>query len=74
MQLTSFIVFPLMLGFFAIANNFVQVILTEKWLPAVPYIRIFCICGMIDMISIGECETIKAMGRSGVFLIMEVIK
>lgn len=74
MQLTSFLVFPLMLGFFAVANNFVEVILTEKWLPAVPYIRIFCICSMIDMIAIGECETIKAMGRSGVFLIMEVIK
>lgn len=73
-RVTSFFMFPLMLGFFAIAENFVLVVLTEKWLPAVPYIRIFCIALMFEMIHVGNCETIKAMGKSGTYLIMEIIK
>ena len=49
-------------------------LLTDKWISAVPYLRIFCIASMFDMINIGNCETIKAMGRSDIFLIMEIVK
>ena len=71
---TSFVVFPMMLGFFAIADNFVYVILTEKWMPCVYYMRVFCIACMFSMIHIGNCETIKAIGRSDIYLTIEVIK
>ena len=70
----SFLAFPMMLGFFAVAENFVKLVLTDKWLPAIPYIRIFCVSMMFDMIHSGNCETIKAMGKSSVYLIMEIIK
>ena len=73
-RLSSFLTFPLMLGFFAISETFVRVVLTEKWLPAVPYIRVFCLASMFDMCSAGNCETIKAMGRSDVYLVIEIIK
>ena len=74
MKLCSFVVFPIMMGFFAVANNFISVILTDKWLPATYYIRIFCVVAMFDIVAIGNCETIKAMGKSGVYLIMDIIK
>ena len=74
MQLSSFIIFPVMLGFFAVAENFVYVILTEKWLLSVFYIQVFCIVYMFDVVAIGNCETIKAIGRSDVYLIIEIIK
>lgn len=73
-KLASYISFPLMLGFFAVSDNFVSVLLTDKWMPASFYIKIFCITSMFEMIHIGNCETIKAMGRSDIFLIMEIIK
>lgn len=73
-RLASYIAFPLMIGFFSVADKFIGVVLTDKWLPAVPYVRIFCISCMFDMIHIGNCETIKAMGRSDVYLIMEFAK
>ena len=63
-----------MLGLAAVADNFVYAILSEKWIGIVPYLRLFCVVLMFDMINIGNCETIKAMGRSDVFLIMEIIK
>ena len=73
-QLASFVAFPLMLGFLAVADNFVLALLTEKWMGAVYYIQLYCIVFMFDVIAIGNCETIKALGRSDVYLIMEIIK
>ena len=73
-RLSSFIAFPLMLGLFSVADNFICLVLTEKWLPAVPFLRVFCIAFMFDMIHVGNCETIKAMGRSDIYLKMEIIK
>ncbi len=73
-RVASFIIFPLMLGFLMVSDSFVSVILTDKWAPAVPYIQIFCIAYMFDMLSVGNCEVIKAMGRSDIFLLIEIIK
>lgn len=73
-RMSSFILFPAMLGFFAISDNFIRVVLTEKWMPASPYIKIFCIANMFDTIHTGNCETIKGMGRSDIYLKMELIK
>lgn len=70
----SFFIFPVMLGFLAIAENFVQIVLTEKWLFCVPYIQVFCIVYMLDLIQIGNIQAIQSMGRSGYILIMEIIK
>lgn len=70
----SFLIFPAMLGFLMIADNFVLLLLTEKWLPAARYIRIFCITEMFAPIHCGNCEVIKAMGRSDLYLKMEIIK
>ena len=74
MQVVSFLVFPVMLGFFAIARNFIQIVLTEKWLSAVYYIQIVCIAAMFEVVAVGNCLTIKAMGRSDIFLRMEMLK
>ena len=73
-RLSSYLVFPMMLGFMAVSDSFISVVLTDKWLPASPYIKIFCISNMFIMIATGNCESIKAIGRSDVFLKMEVIK
>ncbi|SCW32735.1 Membrane protein involved in the export of O-antigen and teichoic acid [Ruminococcaceae bacterium YRB3002] len=74
MQVASFVVFPTMLGFLAVSDGFVRLVLTEKWMEASYYIKIFCIATMFDIVAVGNCETIKAMGRSDVYLKMEIIK
>ena len=38
----EYVMTPLMLGLAAIAPNFVTVLLTEKWLPCVPLLQLFC--------------------------------
>ncbi len=73
-RVASYLIFPLMCGFFAVSDSFVRLLLTEKWMPAVPYIQIFCISYMFDIIQVGNLQTIKAIGRSDISLILEVIK
>ncbi|MGN0243007.1 MAG: lipopolysaccharide biosynthesis protein [Lachnospiraceae bacterium] len=72
--IASFFVFPMMLGFFAISDNFISLILTDKWMPAAIYVKIFCITYMFNIIQNGNLHVIKAMGRSDISLILEVIK
>lgn len=74
MQLSSFLVFPVMLGFAAVSQNFVSLFLGSTWLPAAYYIQIVCFATMFDVVAAGNCETIKAMGRSDIFLNIEIIK
>lgn len=73
-RVSSYIVFPMMLGFAAVADNFTIIILKEKWLPAVYYMRVFSFACMFNMIHLGNCETIKAIGRSDIYLKIEIIK
>lgn len=70
----SFLIFPALLGFFAISDEFITVILTEKWLAAAQYVKVFCVVYMLELIQIGNINAIKALGRSDLILKMEVIK
>lgn len=74
MKVASFVIFPIMIGFLAVAENFVIVLLTEKWLPATIYIQIFCIVYAFNMIQTGNLQVIRALGRSDIILKLEIIK
>lgn len=73
-KIASYVMFPVMIGFYAVAESFVKVLLTEKWLPVVPYIRIFSISYMFNLIHVGNLQAIKAIGRSDITLILEILK
>lgn len=73
-KVSSYLLFPVMAGMFAVAETFVEVLLTEKWLPAVPYIQIFAFSYMFNMIQVGNIQAIKAIGRSDIVLTTEILK
>ena len=74
MQLSSYVLFPMMIGFLAVADKFILVLLTDKWLPATIYIQIFCIVYMFDIIQTGNLQVVRAIGRSDLVLILEFTK
>lgn len=49
-------------------------LLTEKWLPCVPYMQIFCISNMFLIISRYNIQAIKALGRGKEVVKLEVLK
>lgn len=71
---SSFIMWPLMVGLGVCAEPIVRLLLTEKWIFCVPYLRIFCFTYAIYPIHTANLNAIKAMGRSDLFLRMEIIK
>lgn len=71
---STYIMAPLMMGLAFTGVPLVRLILTEKWLPAVPYLRIFCITYMFYPIHTANLNAIKAMGRSDLFLKLEILK
>ena len=73
-QISSYIMWPMMLGMAACADNIVSLVLTDKWLPAVPYLQIACITYGLWPIHTANLQAINAMGRSDIFLKLEVIK
>lgn len=73
-SMMSFLIFPALLGFFAVSDEFIVVVLTEKWLESAQYVKIFCIVYMLELIQIGNINAIKALGRSDLILKMEIIK
>lgn len=71
---STYIMAPLMMGLAFVAPVVVELLLTEKWLPSVPFLRIFCITYMFYPIHTANLNAIKAMGRSDLFLKLEIAK
>ena len=73
-QLSCYIVFPLLLLLFISAEQIVILLLTDKWLPAVPYIRIFTIALILMPLQSSNMIAIKSLGYSSITLKLEIIK
>lgn len=71
---STYIMAPLMMGLAFCAEPIVRLILTDKWLPCVPFLQIFCITYMFYPIHTANLNAIKAMGRSDLFLKLEIAK
>lgn len=71
---STYIMAPMMVGLAVCAEPVVDLVLTAKWLPCVTYLRIFCITYMFHPIHTANLNAIKAMGRSDLFLKLEIIK
>lgn len=71
---SSFLVFPAMVGLAVVAGPLVEIILTDKWLPAVPFMQIYCAVYVLRPIHTANLQAINAVGRSDIFLKLEVIK
>lgn len=71
---STYIMAPLMMGLMFCAEPVVKLLLTDKWLPCVPYLRIFCFTYMFWPIHTANLNAIKAMGRSDLFLGLEIVK
>ena len=73
-MVSSFLVLPMMAGLAAVAEPLIRLLLTDKWLPCVPFLQICCIDFAFYPIHTANLQAINAMGRSDVFLRLELIK
>lgn len=71
---STYLMMPIMMGLAVCAEPLVSLILTDKWLPCVLFLRVFCISYAFYPIHTANLNAIKAMGRSDLFLKLEIIK
>lgn len=73
-SISAYIIIPLMAGLAIIGHSLTVLLLTEKWLEAVPFLYVFCIIYALQPITKGNQQVIKALGHSDIFLKLEIIK
>ena len=71
---STYVMAPLMMGLAFCAEPLIRLILTEKWLPCVFFLRVFCITFMFYPMHTANLNAMKALGRSDLFLKLEIIK
>ena len=74
MVTSCFVLFPMMFGLAAVAEPIVRLLLTDKWLVCVPFMQIMCFVHAFNPIHIANLQAINAMGRSDIYLKLEIIK
>ena len=71
---TMLITFVLMLGLVAVAEPLVISLLGEKWRPAIIYIQLLSLVGMLYPLHALNLNMLQLLGRSDLFLKLEIIK
>ena len=70
----SFILCPLLFGLSAVAEPLIRILLTDKWIECIPYMRLACLAGCFSILGNVNMQVIKAIGRSDVILKLEFFK
>lgn len=71
---TMLVSFACMLGLAAVARPLIQILIGEQWLPAANYLQIICFSGMLYPLHAINLNILQVVGRSDVFLKLEIIK
>lgn len=73
-RVSSYVMWPVAVGLAVCAEPLVRLLLTDKWLQCVPYMQIFCIICAFQPIYTANLSALKSLGRSDLFLKLELIK
>lgn len=73
-QICSYLILPCMVGFACVAEQFVHVVLTDKWSNIVPFLMMMCIVYAFTPIQAANLSAIKAIGRSDLYFGLEIAK
>lgn len=74
MQAVLFVIAPTMVLLSVMAVPLFRMLLTEKWLPAVPYFQILCMVGIMYPLHAYNLNILKVKGRTDLVLKLEIIK
>lgn len=73
-QLAALIAFPGMALLAVTASPMVEVLIGAKWLPCVVYLKLLCFVGALYPIQAVNVNLLASIGRSELFLRLEIIK
>lgn len=71
---SSYIIFPIVLGLAAIADNLVMVLYTDKWAACIPFMQVFCISECFAILNTANMQVLAGLGKVNTLLKMELYK
>ena len=74
LKTSTYLVVPAMTLFAVAADPIVVLVLGEKWLPCVDFLRAYCFIYALLPIHTTNLQTLNGVGRSDLFLKLEVVK
>lgn len=72
-RLSSFVLVPIIAGMVAVADNFIYVLLTDKWMACVPYLRILSLIYLTRTMNTIFQSSLLAIGKSSINLFHELV-
>ena len=73
-RMSTFILMPLLFGMMITSKEIILLLLTKKWISAVPFMQILCMSCVFDTVSNENIQALKAIGRSDILLKLEILK
>lgn len=73
-MVTAYIMFPMMAGLIATAEEIYTLLLKPDWHPAIPYFRVLCIVGFFYPIAAISYNILKVKSNGSIILRLEIIK
>ena len=68
LRFTAFLAFPAMFGLAMVANEFIVLLISEKWVDSIPLLRILCISGAFVPFYIMYQNLIVSRGKSAIYM------
>ncbi len=73
-QASCYLMLPILAGLAVVAPVLVPVLFTSKWNECIPYLQMMCFVYTLRPIHAANLQAIKALGRSDLFLKLEIVK
>lgn len=74
LRTSTYVLCPMLFGMAAVAEPFIRILLTDKWIDCVPFLQLMCFINLFQPMSTINNQAIRASGRSGAILKLEIIK
>ena len=71
--ITAYVMFPAMLGLSAVAHDLFALLLSEKWMPTVPYFEVVCLAGLFYPVGMICYNVLKVMSRGPLIVRLEAV-
>jgi len=73
-RLSSFIIFPLMIGLASLSDPLIRLLLGDKWEGVIILLQILCFSYVWDALNACNMNLLQLKGYSGIYLKLEIIK
>ena len=73
-MIVAYVMFPVMLGLSAVAHDLFAVLLSEEWMPTVPYFEVVCLAGLFSPVAVIAMNILKARSAGPLIVRLEILK